>query len=93
MMKPMKDYIPLLTVKSENITIPKLSSDQLDTRALDKLDSKIFFKKKKLNELARKIGNSIEFHELEFELIQLQYESNYRDYLVLEYIYKKINVI
>ena len=46
MMKPMKDYIPLLTVKSENITIPKLSSDQLDTRALDKLDSKIFFKKK-----------------------------------------------
>ena len=60
MMKPMKDYIPLLTVRSENITIPKLTNDQLDTRALDKLDSKIFFKKKKLNELAKKIDNSVE---------------------------------
>ena len=93
MTKPMKDYIPLLTVRSENITIPNLTNDQLDTRALDKIDSKIFFKKKKLNELARKIDNSVEFHELEFELIKLQYEANYRDYLVLEYIYKKTNVI
>ena len=68
-----------------------MSIDELDIRANNKLDSKLFFLKKKLNDLVIKVNNPQEYHALEYDLIVIQYEANYREYQVLEYIYEKIN--
>jgi len=87
----MKDYIPLQKVGNGNIERKKLSNEELKLRSQNKLDSKLFFLKKKLNDLAMKINRPEDSHTLEYELILIQYEANYRDYQVLEYMYKKIN--
>jgi uncharacterized protein YfkK (UPF0435 family) len=68
-----------------------LSIDELNTRANNKLDSRIFHLKKKLNNLAIKVGDPKKYDIIDYELIVVQYEANYREYQVLEYMYKKIN--
>ena len=91
MTKPMKDYVPLQKVGNGNIKRKKLSTKELKERSLSKLDSKLFFLKKKLNGLALKVNEPKQYEIIDYELIVIQYEANYREYQVLEYIYKKIN--
>jgi|TARA_R110002012_G_scaffold114056_1_gene260190 hypothetical protein len=68
-----------------------LSIKELKLRSETKLDSKLFFLKKKLNDLALKVNNPKDYAIIDYDLIVIQYEANYREYQVLEYIYKKIN--
>ena len=68
-----------------------MSTKELKERSLSKLDSKLFFLKKKLNGLALKVNVTKQYEIIDYELIVIQYEANYREYQVLEYIYKKIN--
>ena len=83
--------MPLQKVGNGNIKRKKLSTKELKERSLSKLDSKLFFLKKKLNELALKVNEPKQYEIIDYELIVIQYEANYREYQVLEYIYKKIN--
>ena len=71
---------------------PKLDDNELQDRAISKLDAKLYFKKLEYNEIVKKINTYKDNRTYDIDLLEIQYNAISREVQVLEYINKKIKL-
>ncbi len=85
----MSNSIELSKVTSGKVNLQQLNDYDLKEYSFYKLDAKIYFTILKLNDLSEKL-NKGNYRDRDYELLQIQYESTYKDLQILNFIYNKV---
>ena len=90
----MNTYVDLYEVGigKLNESNKKLTDSELQERAINKLDAKLYFKKLEYNDIVTKINRHKDNRAYDIDLLEIEYNAISREIQVLEYINKKIKL-